>query len=211
MGSGRGSNTGPSTASLAALTGVDGADEQSSGEGEGDERSVVVDGVAGDPAGRFAHAFAAGELVGREVGGGVVGQELGGIGEEALLTGGGVDRPEAVDRVLAAAAAQEQDAIAARGHRDGARLAEREALRPGVLAWERELLLGAVGGSGAGAVGSRSPTTSASSITSAAVAVASTVSSPAVSSTTSASTTSSLGSAIEADAKRSSTRRARRR
>ena len=60
-----------------------------------------------------------------------------GVGDEALVAGRRVDDPQAVDRVGAAAAAQEHDALAVGRHDDVARLAERVALRAGRLAGVR--------------------------------------------------------------------------
>ncbi len=116
---------------LTAVPGLDVADEQPSGEGEGGDRAAPIDGVAGDPAGGLAGALAAGELVGWE-GGRLVDDQLGGIGEQALDARRRVDQPQAVDRILTVAAAQEQDPLAGRRHLDVARLAQGEPLGPGV-------------------------------------------------------------------------------
>ena len=109
------------------------ADEQPPADGERRDGDGGVRGEGGDPARRLADPLAACPFLGRQ---GLVvapAEDLG-VGDEALLAGGGVDDPEAVDRVGAAAAAQEHDAPAVRRHDDVARLAEREALGAGRLA-----------------------------------------------------------------------------
>ena len=58
------------------------------------------------------------------------------IGDEPLVAGGHVEHPQAVDRIVAPSAAREHDALPVGRHDDVARLAEREALGPGVLAGE---------------------------------------------------------------------------
>ena len=118
---------------LACRAGDEPADEQPPADGEGGDGDVAVGGEGGDATGRLPRPLAAGALLGREV---VVapGEEQVGIGDQALLTGRGVDHPQAVDRVGAATAAQEDDPLAVGRHDDVAWLAECEALGPCRLA-----------------------------------------------------------------------------
>ncbi len=120
---------------LACRAGDEPADEQPSADGEGGDRGVAVGGEGGDAAARLPRPLAAGLFLGRQV---VVApaEECVGIGDEALVAGGGVDHPQAVDRVGATAAAQEDDPLAVGRHDDVAWLAEREALGPRQLAWK---------------------------------------------------------------------------
>ncbi len=89
--------------------------EQPAGEREGDDRSGRVGGVGRDAGRALAGALTPGPLLGGEVlvrRWVVAGEQIVGIGDESLLPGVGVGDPEAVDRVVAGAAAQEHDAPA---------------------------------------------------------------------------------------------------
>jgi hypothetical protein len=61
-------------------------------------------------------------------------QQLDRIGHQTLLAGVGVGDPQAVHRVVAGPAPQEQHSTTIRGHADVARLAQAEATCSGVLA-----------------------------------------------------------------------------
>ena len=67
---------------------------------------------------------------------GSIGEQVARIGDEALVTGAGVGDPEAVDRVVAGAAAQEHDPTSVGRDAHVTRVAERETLGARVLARE---------------------------------------------------------------------------
>ena len=102
---------------------------------EGGDVTCAVRGVRDDPPCLLARPLSPGPLLGRQV---VVaaGVEHAGVGDQALLGGDRVQRPEAGDGVGAAAAAQERDARPVGGERHAAGGAQGEAAGPGLAAGE---------------------------------------------------------------------------
>ena len=108
-----------------------------------------VGGVADDAARLFAAALPSSALLGREV---LVARAVqrGGVGDQAFRAGGEVERPQAGHGVGAAAAAEEDHAVAVRGDREAARRPEREAAGAGLAtrktvghAWQSAVTPGA--------------------------------------------------------------------
>ena len=111
--------------------------EQPAVQRECGDRDVAIGGVPDDAAGALPSAFAPGALLRREVALAGLRQQHPRVGDEPFLAGVGVEHPQAVDRIAAAARPGEHDPAAIGRHGDVARLAEGESLRPGVLARER--------------------------------------------------------------------------
>lgn len=111
---------------------VDGV--QAAGEREHGVPDGVVDGVPDDARAALAHPLAARPLLVRELLGALV--QRGGVGEEALLAGRGVELPEPADDVGAAERAHEHDARAVGGDGVEPGRAGGEAVGPRVLPGE---------------------------------------------------------------------------
>ena len=92
----------------------------------------AVGGVADDAARLLAGALAPGALLGREVLLFRSEDERERVGDEAFRPGGEVERPQARDRVGAASAAEEHDAVAVRGEGEATWRPEREAAGAGL-------------------------------------------------------------------------------
>jgi hypothetical protein len=115
------------------VEGVELAREREHRDGE-----ARVDGVVEDAAAGLTGPFAPRALFGGQLL--LAGQQLGGVDELGLGAGGQVGRPEAVPGVGARLRAQEQHAGAVRGDPELLRRTEGEALGPGLLAEEREVV-----------------------------------------------------------------------
>ena len=137
-GSGRGSITPPAVStSRGVRPGRQLGHVELAGQGEGGHRHRPVGGVPDHAAGLLPAALAAGPLLGGQVlAAAVAARQLARVGDQPLDAARQLQRPQAVHRVGAAAAAQEHDPVAVGGDGDPARGAEGEPPGAGLPARE---------------------------------------------------------------------------